>query len=1030
MRSQKVGLICLAAVAVLAAGCGVKLTPPKGVITITSILSPGTVNVPYSGGFTATGGMAPYVWTLTSGSLPNGLTLGSAGALSGIPTVAGTSTVTVQVADSSLVPIKAALATDITINDSTVSISTASPLPQAALNVQYTATLLATGGTPPYTWSLTSGSLPAGVTLSRAGVISGTPGASGSNSFTVQAADSALTPQMATAPLVLQVSGGTVAVTTASLPQATEGAAYSSQLSATGGVPPYSWSVARGNLPAGMTLSSAGLISGTPAVPGSSAFTIRVTDSGSTPQTATAPLALQVSGGTLAITTSSLSQATEGTAYNSHRAVTGGVPPVTWSVAGGTLPAGLTLSATGLISGTPTVSGSTAFTVRASDSAAIPQTATAPLVLEVSGGTLAITTASLSQATEGAGYSSTLAATGGVPPYHWSVAGGTLPAGVTLSSAGVISGTPAASGSSSFTVQATDSASTPQTARAPLALQVSGGTLVITTVSLPSGNAGTPYMVQLAAGGGVPPYAWSLTAGGLPAGIVLSTAGLLSGTPGSASSTSANLTVKDSGGHSASSTLSLIIGAATGTVPDNNYSFVFAGTAPQGTPAAQNGVAINGTIKMRAGQVLSGYYDENFNTVAPVLKSPITGGSLALGANGLGQLVLTSAAGTMTFALASPASVSTGGSTPIRMIEYDDATGSVSRGSGVIDPAPANPITAAISGSFAFLLSGTDIDQNQQALVGSFQTDGGGNITNGTADANQVGPVNGVPTRQLGSFSPLGGSYSVDADGRGLLTLAILGEPFHFSFYEVSPQEWLVISLDPANLNSPLVSGIAYQQTGAPFSAASLPAVSVLEVSGVVFASPPMPDISVGLAASDGNGNITYTFDEYNGSFASGSSTVPYSVDATTGRTTATAGPETQPILYIINSTSAFYLGVDQSGQSGMIEAQTGAPFDIASFSGDYLGGSLPLVLTSVLNESGLITADASGNVNFTTYRSSTAGSVYQNDIVIGTYTIDSGGRGVITAPDGITRIFYLVSPAKFAYLTSDNGGYLGIFQQ
>ncbi len=371
------------------------------------------------------------------------------------------------------------------------------------------------------------------------------------------------------------------------------------------------------------------------------------------------------------------------------------------------------------------------------------------------------------------------------------------------------------------------------------------------------------------ASGGVPPYAWSVNAGSLPAGIVVGTTGLLSGTPGSVSNTTPTFTVMDSDGNSASASLALTIQAAGGTVPDNYYSFVFAGTGPQGTPAAANGIAINGIIKISSGQVVSGFYDENFNTSAPVLKAAISGGSLVLGANGLGQLVLTTASKTMTFALASPASVSTGGLTPIRMIEYDDSTGAGSRGSGVIDPTPANPTMQDIFGSFAFLFSGTDINQNQQALVGSFQTDGAGNITAGKGDANQVDSSGGVPTREIANFNSLGGSYSVDTDGRGLLTLIIGSSSFHFSFYEVSPQEWLVISLDAATLNSPLVSGIAYQQTGAPFSTASLPALSVLEVSGVVPASggtTPIPDISLGLARSDGSGNVAYTFDEYDGS--------------------------------------------------------------------------------------------------------------------------------------------------------------------
>jgi hypothetical protein len=207
----------------------------------------------------------------------------------------------------------------------------------------------------------------------------------------------------------------------------------------------------------------------------------------------------------------------------------------------------------------------------------------------------------------------------------------------------------------------------------------------------------------------------------------------------------------------------------------------------------------------------------------------------------------------------------------------------------------------------------------------------------------------------------------------------------------------------------------------------------VLEISGVSgTGAAGIPDITLGLASSDGKGDVTYNFDEYAGSLTSGGTlSVTYAVDPTTGRAVSTGtGPE--PILYLISGTSAFLIGPDPSGSSGIIEAQTGAPFTNASFDGNYLGGSLPLVVTSVLNESGLVVADGAGNVSFTTYRSTDAAPflAYQSDVVVGTYTVSATGRGVITAPDGTTRIFYVVSPTKIAYLTGDTGGYLGNFQQ
>jgi hypothetical protein len=650
------------------------------------------------------------------------------------------------------------------------------------------------------------------------------------------------------------------------------------------------------------------------------------------------------------------------------------------------------------------------------------------LILDLSGyfaEPLTITTTSpLPAGILGTAYVATLAASGGTSPYTWSVVSGTLPAGLVLSRTGVISGTPTSAGSTSFTVQATDASSSPQTATAALTLDIAVGPLAITTTSLPSGSQNTPYVSQLQASGGVPPYTWSLASGSaLPAGLALSATGLISGTPTGVSSTTPTFKVTDSASDTTSKTLTLTINPASGTIPNGHYSFVFSGTAPQGTPSAQNGVAINGTFALESGVVTGGFFDENTNTNPALVEQPISGGSLTNGANGLGQLVLITAGGTMTFSLATPASVAPASDSAIRIIEFEDATGNGSRGSGELKSALANPTAAGISGSYAFLLSGTDIDQNQQALVCSFHTNGAGTVTNGKADANQLGG-------ELASWGTLSGSYTVDANGRGVLSITLGGATFHYSFYQVSSAEWFAISLDPATLNSPLVSGSVEQQSGAPFSVASLPATSVLQISGVAHgASGVNPDITLGIATSAGNGEVNYSFDEYNGTLATGGTlAVTYAVDPTTGRAVST-GTKAEPILYIINSTSAFVLGADRSTSSGMLEAQTGSPFADDSFNGNYLGGSLPLVLTSTLNENGLVTADGAGHISFTTNRSSDSGLVlYKN--VTGTYAVDTHGRVVVTTPDNLTRIFYIVSPTKVGYLTSDTGGYLGSFEK
>ena len=119
---------------------------------------------------------------------------------------------------------------------------------------------------------------------------------------------------------------------------------------------------------------------------------------------------------------------------------------------------------------------------------------------------LSITTMSLQQGQTAAAYNTTLSATGGTAPYSWSLKSGTLPAGLSLSTSGVISGTPTTPDAYSFTVQVSDSATTPQTAvSGNLTLPISGGTLQITSTVATVGTVGAVYLFQLEATGGVLP---------------------------------------------------------------------------------------------------------------------------------------------------------------------------------------------------------------------------------------------------------------------------------------------------------------------------------------------------------------------------------------------------------------------------------------------------------------------------------------------------------------------------------------------
>ena len=249
-------------------------TPPSTLTITTTSLATGTVGAAYSSPVAAAGGATPY--TYSAASLPSGLSINSTtGAITGTPaqSSAGTASVTIKVADSTTPsPQSATSNLSIKINPAKLAVTTSS-LPGGATGSPYPSTTLqASGGVTPYTWALTSGSsLPAGLNLSTGGVLSGTPaaGSGGPYSLTFVVTDSSTAPQTAQATLTLSISststGPALTLTTTSLPNATLNSAYSASLTATGGVTPYTFSVANGNsLPAGLTLSAVGAISGTP----------------------------------------------------------------------------------------------------------------------------------------------------------------------------------------------------------------------------------------------------------------------------------------------------------------------------------------------------------------------------------------------------------------------------------------------------------------------------------------------------------------------------------------------------------------------------------------------------------------------------------------------------------------------------------------------------------------------------------------------------------------------------------------------
>lgn len=326
-------------------------------------LPSGAVNAAYSEQLSASGGTAPYNFTVISGNLPAGLALSLSGLLSGTPTQATTTNFTVQAQDARLAIGQITYALTVTPG-ATLTLGPAT-LPQAFVSAAYSAQLTASGGTAPYTFKLASGSLPTGLTLSSSGLLAGTPSQQqNAVSFSVQASDAnGVTGQIAyTLSVVL---GTTLTLGPASLPSATVGAAYSEQLTASGGTGPYTFTFS-GSLPAGLTLSSSGLISGTPTQQAAANFTVTAKDANGVIGQLACTLSV-APGVTFTFGPSTLPAAIVGVAYSAQLSVSGGTAPYTFSVLSGNLPAGFNLSASGLISGTSAQQTTASFTVQAKD---------------------------------------------------------------------------------------------------------------------------------------------------------------------------------------------------------------------------------------------------------------------------------------------------------------------------------------------------------------------------------------------------------------------------------------------------------------------------------------------------------------------------------------------------------------------------------------------------------------------------------------------------------------------------------------
>jgi hypothetical protein len=617
---------------------------------------------------------------------------------------------------------------------------------------------------------------------------------------------------------------------------------------------------------------------------------------------------------------------------------------------------------------------------------------------------------------------------GGVAPYTWTVASGSLPNGLSIAlgtntSAAPIVGTLVTPGCSTFSLQVTDATGVSATSQSlslvviPAALTTSFPNIPIAYVD--SSNNGVPYPPgQLIGSGGVMPYKWSLAAGAggqsnLPPGLSLTSTGLLSGVPSSTGlivnggfgAYSAPLLLTDSQlpyPATAQVTLGMTVASldsSCGTGSENNlttmgpYAFFLRGFDANGAVTIAGNFTVDG-----AGSITGGAEDISRTTGSQTSLSILPGSTYSLGANNRGCFTLTNSAGTTTTFRVAFGGCSNGrnsqgsGCQPPagggnfyytigHIVEFDDSTGTGTRLSGIVRLQDSSTFqNSGLSGLYAFGLSGWDAAGGRFAMAGSANASSGA-FSAVAADANDAGTLATALTGGSGTFS-------IGPGGRGTGTMTVGSLSLSLVLYPVSSREAIVVTVGPPTASNPLLSGEAIGTTG-PFSALSLQNSHMFHIAGL---STVGPDPNVGVLSFDGVATVTGTqYENEAGTLGTSSISATYTVDANTARFVFAALSINQnlgshPLVgYVIpapsNLSSAscntpaacvtgFLVSTDASAQAGELEFQTPSiapppPFTVESIVGDYVFGTDEVLDSHSANFEGLVIASpVSSNLN------------------------------------------------------------------
>jgi hypothetical protein len=592
-------------------------------------LPSGVAGVAYAATVGGAGGTAPYCFAVTAGALPAGLALDrTTGQLAGTPQAWGSFPITVTAVDA--VGCRGSAATVLDVACPAIAVLPAS-LADAVAGYAYAETLTAPGATPPLQWTVVSGALPPGLALDPAsGVISGVAAVAGNAALGVavrdahgcEAADDFTLSVLAMPPVslvdartagrclsdqhpcvtvpVVYARGDSVAVRVVSVTFQIDAArlALCTPLDPASSIRQGPWLDAFGNhvmqvvdhgagrytvdqailgqpcgVETGGVLFTVDLAAVGPDGPAAITVTdVRVRDCFNAPVGAIpGPVAhLYAHTTPIVLNPPALAGGAVGVAHAETLSAGPGTPPIVYAVTAGALPAGLTLSAGGILSGIPVAYGDFPVTVSATDGGGCVASRT--YLLSISCPPIEVLPAALPHATLGQPYAQGLSASAGAPPHTFSVAGGALPGGLALSGAGLVSGAPGALGAFPFDVRVSDAATCADTSA--LAIVVSCPTIAILPPALDDAIAGAPYSRTLSASAGVAPFTWAVVAGALPGGLMLDPeTGEIAGTPPAVGNAYSEIQVTDAAGCSAreSFTLSVLdappassVGAAAG----------------------------------------------------------------------------------------------------------------------------------------------------------------------------------------------------------------------------------------------------------------------------------------------------------------------------------------------------------------------------------------------------------------------------------------------------------------------------------